>query len=314
MEEYLWVEKYRPKTLEDCIIPEEKKAIFREFVKSGHVPNILIVSRSPGTGKTTLAKAILNDIGAEYIVMNGSLYGNIDILRNEITDYSSAVSFNGMKKYIIIDEADNMSAKTQLALRNFIEENSKNCGFILTANYEGNIIEPIRSSRNIVHSFEWNKEQKREIVGPILKALCRILDSENVSYDKKIVAAILKRNFPDIRKMIGVLQNSVINGELTTAGVGKDIDSRIDSLIPILKNKDFREMRKWVMVNADIDLSDLVSYFSTMDVDIGFVSERTLPELILILADYQFKHAFAADRQLNITAMLTEILMRVDFE
>ncbi len=313
MIEHLWVEKYRPTRLKDCIIPDEKMAVFQQFVDSGHIPNILLTSRSPGTGKTTVARALMTELGAEYIILNSSLHGNIDTLRVEISQYASAASFDDRKKYVIFDEADALTPATQLALRGFIEQYSSNCGFILTANYEGKIIEPIRSSRMIIHNFEWAKKDKPAMMKKMMKALSTILTGEGISYTKEILAHIVTKNFPDMRKMIGLLQNNVVNGELATTALVKDIDIKLGELVEFLKAKDFKGMRKWVNTNPDIDMMDIIGHFANIEVE-GIVEPNSIPEMVLIMADYQYKHVFAPDRQLNITAMLTEMMARLQFE
>ena len=310
MEEFLWVEKYRPKIITDTILPQELKSTFDDFVKGG-IPN-LILSGGPGVGKTTVARAMLEQNKSDYIIINGSLYGNIDTLRTEIKNYASAVSLQGGRKYVILDEADYLNPQsTQPALRNFMEEYSNNCGFILTCNYKNRIIEPLHSRCSVVE-FNIPNKQKPELAKDFLKRVKHILDSENVQYSDKCIAELIMRYFPDWRRVINELQRYSHNGKID-AGILTNVgDQSFNTLIGYLKGKDFNRMRKWVGDNIDNDTTNL--FRKIYDNANEHVKESTIPLLVTVIADYQYKSAFVADQEVNMVACLTQLMLECDFK
>ena len=310
MEEFLWVEKYRPKIITDTILPQELKSTFDNFVKGG-IPN-LILSGGPGVGKTTVARAMLEQNKSDYIMINGSLYGNIDTLRTEIKNYASAVSLQGGRKYVILDEADYLNPQsTQPALRNFMEEYSNNCGFILTCNYKNRIIEPLHSRCSIVE-FNIPNKQKPELAKNFLKRVKYILDSENIQYSDKCIAELIMRYFPDWRRVINELQRYGHNGKID-AGILTNVgDQSFNTLIGYLKGKDFNRMRKWVGDNIDNDTTNL--FRKIYDNANEHVKEQTIPLLVTVIADYQYKSAFVADQEVNMVACLTQLMLECDFK
>ena len=310
MEVFLWVEKYRPKIITDTILPQELKSTFDDFVKGG-IPN-LILSGGPGVGKTTVARAMLEQNKSDYIIINGSLYGNIDTLRTEIKNYASAVSLQGGRKYVILDEADYLNPQsTQPALRNFMEEYSNNCGFILTCNYKNRIIEPLHSRCSVVE-FNIPNKQKPELAKDFLKRVKHILDSENVQYSDKCIAELIMRYFPDWRRVINELQRYSHNGNID-AGILTNVgDQSFNTLIGYLKGKDFNRMRKWVGDNIDNDTTNL--FRKIYDNANEHVKESTIPLLVTVIADYQYKSAFVADQEVNMVACLTQLMLECDFK
>lgn len=311
MEQYLWVEKYRPKTISDCILPDSLKQTFQEFVNQENIPNLLLTG-GPGVGKTTVAKAMLEELGADYIVINGSMNGNIDTLRNEIKDFASTMSFTNKRKYVILDEADYLNPQsTQPALRNFMEEFSKNCGFILTCNFKNRIIEPLHSRCSVVE-FSIPKTERPKVASHFFKRILNILDSENVEYDSKVVAKMVEGHFPDFRRVINELQRYSATGKIDTGVLANTGDTSVEELVGYLKLKSFTEMRKWVAQNSDIDTT------STLRKLYDFANEKMKPhsiaQLVLILADYQYKAAFVADQEINLVACMTEIMASCEFK
>ena len=310
MEEFLWVERYRPKTVADTILPEDLKNTFEEFVKGG-IPN-LILSGGPGVGKTTVARAMLDQVGCDSIIINGSLYGNIDTLRNEIKNYASTVSMQGGRKYVILDEADYLNPQsTQPALRNFMEEYSNNCGFILTCNYKNRIIEPLHSRCSVVE-FTIPNKQKPELAKQFLKRVKYILDSEKVEYTDKCIAELIMKYFPDWRRVINELQRYSANGKIDAGILTHVSDQSFVNLIRYLKGKQFNEMRKWVGDNID---NDCVALFRKLyDTTNEHVKDHTVPLLVTIIADYQYKCAFVADQEVNMVACLTQLMLECEFK
>ena len=310
MEEFLWVEKYRPKTISDTILPEELKSAFEDFVSKG-IPN-LILSGGPGVGKTTVARAMLEQNKSDYIVINGSLYGNIDTLRTEIKNYASTVSLQGGRKYVILDEADYLNPQsTQPALRNFMEEYSNNCGFILTCNYKNRIIEPLHSRCSVVE-FTIPNKQKPELAKQFLKRVKYILDSERVEYTDKCIAELIMKYFPDWRRVINELQRYSSNGKIDAGILTHVSDQSFINLIRYLKGKQFNEMRKWVGDNID---NDCIALFRKIyDTTNEHVKDHTVPLLVTIIADYQYKSAFVADQEVNMVACLTQLMLECEFK
>lgn len=309
-EEFLWVEKYRPKTVADTVLPSDLKQTFQQFVDQKNIPNLLLTGPA-GTGKTTVARAMLEELGCDYIVINGSLNGNIDTLRNEITQFASTVSFAGGRKYVILDEADYLNANsTQPALRNFIEEYSKSCGFILTCNFKHRIIEPLWS-RCAVVDFKMSKKDIAPLAAQMMKRVCMILDTESVTYDKAVVAELMKKFLPDWRRVINELQRYSATGAIDTGILANLSEESLKSLIGYLKNKDFTAMRRWVAESADNDTS---TFFRKLyDMATEYLVKNSIPTLVLLLAKYQYQAAFVADPEINITACLTEMMIELEY-
>lgn len=311
MKDFLWVEMYRPRKIEDCILPSNLKKPFQTFVNNKEVPNLLLCG-TPGTGKTTVAKALLEEIGCDYIVINGSMNGNIDTLRTEIKEFASTMSFTGGRKYVILDEADYLNPNsTQPALRNFMEEYSKNCGFILTCNFKNRIIEPLHSRCSVIE-FKITKEDKPKIAAQFFKSICCILKKENVEYDEKVVAEFITKYFPDFRRVINELQRYSAIGKIDSGILSNTQDQNFKQLITAIKDKNFTEVRKWVTENSDVDAS--VFFRTFYDMSSSICKQQSVPQLILILADYQYKNAFVADSELNIMACLVEIMSECEFK
>ena len=310
MSEFLWVEAYRPKKISECILPDNLKETFQEFVNKKNVPNLLLTG-GPGVGKTTVAKAMLEEVDADYIVINGSMNGNIDTLRNEIMQFASTVSFTGGRKYVILDEADYLNPNsTQPALRNFMEEFSNNCGFILTCNFKNRIISPLHSRCSVV-DFNIPKDQKMKLASQFLNRVCSILVNEDIDFDKKAVAEFITRHFPDWRRVINELQRYSATGRIDSGILSNTSDSSIKELVNHLKAKSFTEMRKWVAENNDIDSTAL--FRKLYDMSTCYLEPRSIPQLVLLLADYQHKAAFVADHEINIVACFTEIMTSCEF-
>lgn len=311
MKEFLWVEKFRPKTVQDCVIPSNLKKAFQQFVDNKEVPNLLLCGTA-GTGKTSVARAMLEEIGCDYIIINGSMNGNIDTLRTDIKNFASTVSFTNSRKYVILDEADYLNANsTQPALRNFMEEFSKNCGFILTCNFKNRIIEPLHSRCSVVE-FKITKEEKPKIAACFFKRVCNVLKSENVEYEEKVVAEVVTKHFPDFRRVLNELQRYSAVGKIDSGILANQFDSNIKTLFSSMKSKNFKEVRSWVNENSDIDASTF--FRAIYDNASEAVKPQSLPQLIVTLADYQYKNAFVADTEINIMACLIEIMSEAEFK
>ena len=311
METFLWVEKYRPNAIRDCILPDDLKKTFTEFVNDKHIPN-LILSGGPGVGKTTVAKAMLEEIGATYMMINGSEESGIDILRTKIKNFASTVSLEGGRKYIILDEADYLNAQsTQPALRGFMEEFHKNCGFILTCNYKNRLIPPLHSRCSVV-DFIIPKDQKPKLAQDFFMRVQTILNEENVKFDPKAVAELLNKFFPDWRRVLNELQRYSAAG-IIDAGILVNIsDSNINELMHSLKEKEFTNVRKWIVQNLD---NDPVRIFRRVyDSLYDCVDGSTIPHAVVILADYSYKSAFVADQEINLLACMTELMGQVKFK
>jgi len=310
LEDFLWVEKYRPVTIADTILPENLKQTFQEFVNQGNIPNLLL-SGSAGCGKTTVARAMLEELGCDYIVINGSLNGNIDTLRNEIMQFASSVSLMGGRKYVILDEADYLNPNsTQPALRNFMEEFSRNCGFILTCNFKNRIIEPLQSRCSVVE-FKIKKTDVPALAAQMMKRLCYILDTESVVYDKAVLVELIKKHYPDWRRVINELQRYSVTGKIDSGLLANITESSYKDLVRFLKEKDFTNTRKWVAENID---TDATAIFRTLyDTASQYVSKNSVPNLVLILAKYQYQAAFVSDHEINLTACLTEMMIDLEY-
>ena len=302
-EQFLWVEKYRPRRISDCILPEGLKNTFQEFVNQDNIPNMLL-SGTAGTGKTTIARALCEELGCDYIIINGSEESGIDVLRTKIKDFASTVSLAGKVKVVILDEADYLNPNsTQPALRGFIEEFSKNCRFIFTCNYKNRIIPPLHS-RTTVIDFKLSKEDRPVVASKFFKRLTEILEQENITFDKKVVAELLNKHFPDYRRVLNELQRYSSSGTIDEGILVNISDANMKELIASLREKDFKKMRTWVVNNLDNDPN--VLFRRLYDVLMPEVVQ--VPQLILLLADYQYKAAFVADAEINLVACLTEIM------
>tara|TARA_Y100000034_G_C6909605_1_gene423583 strand:+ start:1714 stop:2658 length:945 start_codon:yes stop_codon:yes gene_type:complete len=312
-EETLWVERYRPQKIEDCILPTEMKDTFQSFVDTETIPNLLLVGPA-GCGKTTVAKAMLQEMDADFYYVNGSLEGRlIDTLRTEVSSYASAISFGGGRKHVIIDEADYLNPQSvQPALRGFIEEFSKNCGFIFTCNYVNRIIEPLHSRCSIVN-FRLNKKDVPSMAAGFMKRVMAILEEEGIAYDKRVIAGVISKHFPDYRRVLNELQRyAAATGTIDTGILINIGDAKFDELIEALKDKEFTLARKWVSQNLDNDFQQLVSTLYEKAYDV--LKGGSIPQLILILGEYQYKAAFVADQEINTMAMLVEIMSEIEFK
>lgn len=309
--DFLWVEKYRPQVVTDTILPPPLKKTFQAIVDGGELPNMMFTGTA-GLGKTTVAKAICKELGLDYIIINGSEEGNIDTLRGKIKQFASSVSLQGGYKVVILDEADYLNPQsTQPALRGFIEEFSNNCRFILTCNFKNRIIEPLHS-RCGVYEFNTSKKDLAALAGQFFKRFVHILNEEGVSYEQKSVADLIMKHAPDWRRVINEGQRLSISG-LSIDGSSTGVSSNtIDSLVVSLKEKNFKAMRKWVVENLDMDTTAIFrGVYDSMN---NYVEAGSIPQLVLILADYQYKDAFVADHELNIVACMTEIMAQVQFK
>lgn len=310
-QELLWVEKYRPRTIEDTILPKELKDVFNKFASDRFIPNLLLSGRA-GIGKTTVARALLEEIGCDYIVINGSLNGNIDTLRNDIRNFASSVSLSGGRKYVILDEADYLNANsTQPALRNFMEEFSSNCGFILTCNFVNRIIEPLHSRCSVIE-FKLPNVEKPKLAAGFYRRLIDILTAESVAFEPKAVAALVEKHFPDFRRTLNELQRYAATGKIDTGILTNHKEENVKNLIGYLKEKSFTNVRKWVGENSDLDTA--VFFRQLYDTSVDYMKPNSIPQLVLILADYQYKGAFVADQEINIAACLTEIMVECEFK
>ena len=311
MSEFLWVEKYRPKTIAETILPEKLKSVFEQIVASGELPNMLFTGTA-GTGKTTVAKALCNQLNLDYILINGSEEGNIDTLRGKIKQFASSVSLQGGYKVIILDEADYLNPQsTQPALRGFIEEFSKNCRFILTCNFKNRIIQPLHS-RCGVYEFNTSRKDLAALCMQFLDRAGMILDEAEVKYEKGDLANLIMKHAPDWRRVLNELQKNSVTGNIVRADSGVGGSDIFSDLLRLLKEKDFKKMRQWVVNNIDTDASAI--FRGLYDKMIDHLKPQGIPQMVLILADYQYKHAFVADHELNVVACLTEIMANVEFK
>ena len=310
-EMFLWVEKYRPQKIDDCVLPQALKDTFRQYVEQGELPNFLFAGTA-GVGKTTIAKALCNEIGAEYLMINGSEESGIDTLRTKIKGFASTVSLTDAKKVVILDEADYLQANsTQPALRAFIEEFANNCRFILTCNFKNRIIEPIHS-RCAVVEFKIDSKDKQEIAATFFKRAVSILKQEQIEFDPKVVAELITKHFPDYRRILNELQRYSVSGKIDSGILVNMSEESFKGLIKLLKDKDFNEVRKWVSKNSDSDTTSL--FRELYDSAANTIEPNSVPQMVLILADYQYKAAFVADHELNIMAALTEIMAQCKFK
>jgi len=310
-EKYLWCEKHRPDSIEKCILPAQLKNTFQQFVDDEHIPNLLL-SGGPGVGKTTVAKAMLQQIDATYMMINGSEESGIDVLRNKIKNFASTVSFDTNRKFVILDEADYLNPQsTQPALRGFIEEFHKNCGFILTCNFKNRIIEPLHSRCSVV-DFRIPNEEKPKLAAQFFKRITEILEEENVKFNPKAVAGIIEKFFPDWRRCLNELQRYSASGEIDAGILVNISDENLKEMSSFLKEKEFGNLRKWVANNLDNDPTRI--YRKIYDTLYDRLEPASVPQLVLIIADYQYKSAFVADQEINLLACMTEIMSNVRFK
>jgi len=310
MEHLLWTEKYRPKTIEECILPERLKTPFQEYVNQKNIPNLLL-SGGAGVGKTTVAKAMCNEIGCDYIVINGSDESGIDVFRTKIKNYASSMSLSGGRKVIIIDEADYLNPNsTQPALRNAIEEFAGNCSFIFTCNFKNRIIEPLHS-RCAVIEFGLKNGEKAKMAGSFFKRIQSVLQSEKVDYDDAVIAELVKKHFPDFRRIINEMQRYSQFGKIDSGILVQMGDVEISNIVKYIKEKDFGSIRKWV-ATTEIDAATL--YRKLYDGLYEVLKPQSIPQAVIIIADYQYKQAFVADPEINTVACLTELMVSVEFK
>jgi DNA polymerase III delta prime subunit len=309
MEQFLWTEKYRPQTVEDCILPERLKLPFQEYVNQKQIPNLLLTGGA-GVGKTTIAKAMCNEIGADYMVINGSDENGVDIVRFKVKNFASSMSLGGGRKVLIIDEADYMSVNAQACLRNAMEEFSTNCSFIFTCNYKTKIIDPLHS-RCAVIDFGMKSDEKQKMATDFLKRILSVLDSQKIEYEKKVVAELVMKHFPDFRRVINELQRYAQLGKIDVGILAQIGDVSITQIVKHLKEKDFTAIRKWA---ATTDIDATTFYRKLYDNLYDILKPSSIPQIVIILADYQYKQAFVADQEINLVACLTQIMADGEFK
>ena len=311
-EDFLWVEKYRPKTIKDTILSPELKTLFQTFVDNKNVPNLLLTG-SQGIGKTTVAKAMLEELGADYIVINGSDEGRlIDTLRTKIKNFASSVSLAGGRKYVILDEADYCNAETvQPALRNFMEEFSKNCGFIMTCNFVNKIIQPLHSRCSVVE-FKIANKDKPAMGKELYVRILNILKQENISFEEKVIQEVLATHFPDNRRILNELQRYSATGHIDSGILANLSETSIKELMQLLKDKEFTTIRRWVGKNIDGDVAPM--FRKIYDTINQYAKPSSLPQIVVTLADYQYKSAFVADQEVNFMAFLTELMVDTEWQ
>ena len=309
LEHLLFTEKYRPKTIAECILPERLKTPFQEYVNQNNIPNLLL-SGGAGVGKTTVAKAMCEEIGCDYMIINGSDENGVDVVRYKITNYASSMSLSGGRKVIIIDEADYLSPNAQAAFRNAIEEFASNCSFIFTCNYKNKLIDPLHS-RCAVVDFTLKNNEKTQMAGQFFKRIQSILQSEEIEYDDKVIVELIKKHFPDFRRIINEIQRYSQFGKIDGGILSHIVEVSLGDIIKYIKDKDFGAIRKWVASN-DIDATTF--YRKLYDNLYDVLKPQSIPQAVIILADYQYKQAFVADTEINTLACLTEIMVSCEFQ
>jgi len=311
-EDMLWSQKYRPRRVEDCVLPVSLKKVFQKFVSDGFVPNLLL-SGGPGVGKTTVARAMLDELECDSIIFNGSLNVDKDTLRNEIRNYASSVSTSGGRKYVILDEADYLNPNhVQPALRNFMEEFSKNCGFILTCNYKNKILPPLHSRCSVIE-FQIPVTEKQELAAQFYKRVKSILEGEGVEYDREVLAAVIRKFFPDWRRVLNELQRYAGTGKIDSGILASITDVNISELVGHLRKKDFGQMRKWIAEQGStIDTTVLLRRL--YDESAQFLQQQSVPQFVVILAEYAYKAAFVADQEINLVACMTQCMVDCQFK
>jgi len=308
-EHILWVEKYRPKTIEDCILPENIKSTFQEYVNKKEIPNLLL-SGTAGVGKTTIAKAMCEEVGCDYIVINGSSERGISVMQTQVMNYATSMSLAGGRKVVILDEADNLTPDAQKALRGMMEEVSSNCSFIFTCNFKNRILDAIHSRCTVV-DFKLNGS-KQKMAAAFFKRVEWILDKEGVTYDKQVVAAVITKHFPDNRRILNELQRYSVGGSIDKDILASVSDVQLSELISSIMNKDFASCRKWVTNNVDNDMARI--FRSLYDILYEKLKPNSVPQMVLILAKYQYQGAFVADHEINLIACLTELMVECEFK
>ena len=308
--EFLWVEKYRPSTIEECILPKDLKDTFKQILKTGELPNMMFTGTA-GVGKTTVARALCEELELDYIIVNGSEDGNIDTLRGKIKQFASTVSHQGGYKVVILDEADDLNPQsTQPALRGFIEEFSNNCRFVLTCNFKNRIIEPLHSRCSV---YEFNAgTDKVQLATQFMDRLKHILDLENIKYEDAVLAELIMKYLPDWRRVINECQRYGMSGTIDTGILVTLSETSIKALMNDLKSKNFKNMRIWVADNIDVESAKL--FRLVYDHMTSFVDPQSIPQLVMILADYQYKDSFVADHELNVVACFTEVMANIKFK
>ena len=311
METFLWVEEYRPRDVESCVLPKHLKDTFTEFVAQGELPN-LILSGGPGVGKTTIAKAVLEELGSTYMMINGSEESGIDVLRTKIKNFASTVSLEGGRKYLILDEADYLNPQsTQPALRGFVEEFHKNCGFILTCNYKNRLIEPLHSRCSVI-DFTIPNSEKPELAKHFMSRVEGILDDVNIKYEKRVLAEVINKFFPDWRRVLNELQRYSVSGVIDAGMLVDMSEINIKELMGAMRNKEFTNVRKWVVNNLD---NDPVRIFRNIyDSLYDHVDNNSIPLVVVLLGEYQYKSSFVADQEINTLAFLTEVMAKVKWK
>ena len=309
--QYLWVEKYRPQTTKECILPKDIKKTFQDIVDTGEMQNLLL-SGGAGCGKTTIAKALCNELDCDYIMINCSEDGNIDTLRTKIRNFASTDSISGGKKVVILDEFDYSNAQsTQPALRGFIEEFAGNCRFILTCNFKNRIIEPLHSRCTCVE-FRIPNSEKPNLAGQFLERMKEILDQEQVSYSEAVLAELIMKHFPDFRRVINELQRYSVAGTIDEGILTQLGEVNLKKLVTSMKEKDFTNVRKWVVENLDNDQTQI--FRKIYDTLYDYMTPQSIPQAILVLSEYQYKSAFVADQEINLTACLVELMMGCEYK
>ena len=308
-EHMLWVEKYRPQTIEECILNDNLKKTFQEFVNRKEIPNLLLCGTA-GVGKTTVARALCNEVGCDYIIINGSDENGVDAVRNKIKNYASSMSLTGGRKVVILDEADYLTPNAQAILRAGIEEFAENCSFIFTCNFKNRIIDPLHSRCTVI-DFKANGS-KAKMATQFFQRVCKILEQENITYDKEVVAAVITKHFPDNRRILNELQRYGVGGTIDKGILSAVTDVQLGELTKALANKDFASCRKWATNNLD---NDPARIFRTLyDTLYQELKGGSVPQLVLILAKYQYQAAFVADHEINLMACLTEIMVECEFK
>jgi len=311
MNEFLWVEKYRPQTVADTILPSALKETFTEILNHKELPNLLFTGTA-GIGKTTVAKAVCNELGLDYLLINGSEEGNIDTLRHKIKQFASTISLQGGYKVVILDEADYLNPQsTQPALRGFIEEFSGNCRFIMTCNFKNRIIEPLHSRCSVVE-FNVSKKDLADLCGQFMKRVTNILTKEQITYEEPVIAELIMKHMPDWRRVLNELQRYSLSGKIDSGILVNIQEVSLNNLMSAMKDKNFKQMRQWVTDNIDVEPAAL--FRKIYDNMYEFIDPQSIPQLVLILADYQYKNSFVADHELNMVACCTEIMAGVKFK
>ena len=311
MSDFLWCEQYRPRKIEDCILPDNIKSVLKKFVEQGKIPNLLL-SGPPGIGKTTVAKALCEEIGADFYVINGSDEGRfLDTVRNQAKNFASTVSLTGGAKVIIIDEADNTTNDVQLLLRANIEEFSSNCRFIFTCNYKNKIIEPLHSRCSVV-DFSISGKEKQQLAAQFFKRIQDILAEQRIDAEPKVLVALVQKYFPDFRRTLNELQRYSSIGKIDTGVLAAISDTKLDDLMGFIDKKEFTNMKKWVVQNLDNEPTQIMR--KIYDNLYTYLKPASIPEAVLIIGDYQYKAAFVADQEVNLVACCTELMMRCQFK